>query len=264
MEVIIKTSYAELCKEAAEIIQKALIQKPNLVLGLATGSTPIGLYNELGRLHTEEGLDFSQVVTFNLDEYVGIPIDHPQSYHTFMVHHLFNKVNIPDSNIHIPQNSAENLETFCEWYEQRICDFGGIDIQVLGIGVNGHIGFNEPGSSLQSRTRIKTLDASTVELNTRDFDSSSDFVPDMAITMGVGTIMEASQCLLLANGSLKAEAIAQCVEGPITAAVPASVLQMHPKTVVLIDEAAASQLERADYHKRAYQNRRKLEKGNLL
>jgi glucosamine-6-phosphate deaminase len=264
MEVIIKTSYAELCKEAAEIIQKALIKKPNLVLGLATGSTPIGLYNELGRLHTEEGLDFSQVVTFNLDEYVGIPIDHPESYHTFMVHHLFNKVNIPASNIHIPQNSVENLDAFCEWYEQRICDFGGIDIQVLGIGANGHIGFNEPSSSLRSRTRLKTLDASTLELNTRDFEHDLDFVPDMAITMGVGTIMEARQCLLLANGALKAEAIAQCVEGPITAAVPASALQMHPKAVILIDEESASKLQRADYHKRAYENRRKLEKGALL
>ncbi|MCH8290868.1 glucosamine-6-phosphate deaminase [Candidatus Poribacteria bacterium] len=263
MEVIIKASYDEISKEAGRMVRKALLKKPNLVLGLATGSTPIGLYNELVCMHKEEGLDFSQVVTFNLDEYVGIPASHPESYHTFMERHLFSKVNVPTSNTHIPQNTTRNLEKFCEWYEQQIREVGGIDLQILGIGVNGHIGFNEPSSSLGSRTRIKTLAPSTLKVHTRDFGGDLDTVPKMAITMGVGTIMEAKQCLLLASGKSKAQAIARCVEGPITAEVPASALQMHPKAVILIDEEAASQLKRIDYYKWGYENKLRLEADSL-
>ena len=258
MEIIIQPTYAQLVAVSAEIIRDALLKKPNLVLGLATGSTPIGLYEALVRMHKIEGLDFSSVTTFNLDEYVGIPPNHPYSYHTFMETHFFSAVNIPTENCRIPQSTAEAHEEFCKNYEEAIVNAGGIDIQVLGIGTDGHIGFNEPSSSLGSRTRIKTLTLSTLEANAPHFGGTIDAVPKMAITMGVGTIMEAKQCLLMASGESKAEAIAHAVEGPITAEVPASALQMHPHTVVIIDEAAASNLKRADYYKQAYANKQKL------
>lgn len=258
MEIIIQPTYTQLVAVSAEIIRDALLKKPNLVLGLATGSTPIGLYEVLSRMHKTDGLDFSEVTTFNLDEYVGISPDHPYSYHTFMETHFFNTVNIRSENCHIPQSTAVSHEEFCERYEAAIVQAGGIDIQVLGIGKDGHIGFNEPSSSLGSRTRIKTLTQSTLEANAPHFGGTIDAVPKMAITMGVGTIMEAKQCLLLASGESKAEAIAQSVEGPITAEVPASVLQMHPRTILVIDEAASSRLKRVDYYKQAYVNKQKL------
>ena len=255
MEIIIQPTYQQLTVVAAEIVRDALLRKPNLVLGLATGSTPIALYEALVRMHRAEGLDFSEVTTFNLDEYVGIPRDHPQSYHTFMAKHFFDHVNIPIANRHIPQNTVANHEAFCQAYEETIVSAGGIDIQVLGIGADGHIGFNEPGSSLTSRTRVKTLTQSTLVANAVHFGGDVAAVPKMAITMGIGTIMAARQCLLLAYGDSKAVPIAQAVEGPMTASVPASILQMHPRTAVLIDEAAASQLKRVDYYKQAYANK---------
>ncbi len=258
MEIIIQPTYAQLVAVSAEIIRDTLVRKPNLVLGLATGSTPIGLYEALIRMHETDGLDFSEVITFNLDEYVGIPPNHPCSYHTFMETHFFSAVNIRPENCHIPQSTTVAHEEFCEGYEAAIVNAGGIDIQVLGIGKDGHIGFNEPSSSLGSRTRIKTLTQSTLEANAPHFGGSIEAVPKMAITMGVGTIMEAKQCLLLANGESKSAAIAHAVEGPITAEVPASVLQMHPRVVVGIDEAAASQLKRVDYYKQVYANKQKL------
>ena len=259
MKVIIQPDYHQLTVVAAEIIRDALSKKPDLVLGLATGSTPIGLYKVLVRMHKQDGLDFSRVTTFNLDEYVGIPREHPQSYHTFMAKHLFDHVNIPKKNRHIPQNTAENHEAFCEAYEKSIVHAGGIDIQVLGIGTDGHIGFNEASSSLASRTRIVTLTESTLVTNAVHFSGDVNAVPEMAITIGIGTIMEAKQCLLLANGASKANAIAKAIEGPITSMVPASILQMHPKTVVLIDEDAASDLKDAEYYKRSYANKLKLQ-----
>ena len=258
MEVIIQPSH-QLAAIASEIIRDALLKKPNLVLGLATGSTPIGLYKALVRMHKEDGLDFSKVTTFNLDEYVDIPREHPQSYHTFMAKHFFDHVNISVENQHIPQSSAENHETFCARYEETIERVGGIDIQVLGIGTDGHIGFNEVGSSLASRTRIVTLTESTLVANAIHFGDNVYAVPEMAITMGIGTIMQAKQCLLLACGTSKSEAVARAIEGPITAMVPASVLQMHPNTVVLIDEAAASGLKEVVYYKRSYKNKLKLQ-----
>ena len=258
MEIIIQPTYTQLVAVSAEIIREALLKKPNLVLGLATGSTPIGLYKALVRMHKTDGLDFSEVITFNLDEYVGIPPNHPHSYHTFMETHFFNAVNIPPENCHIPQSTVVAHAEFCERYEAAIVDVGGIDIQVLGIGKDGHIGFNEPSSSLGSRTRIKTLTQSTLDANAPHFGGSIEAVPKMAITMGVGTIMEAKQCLLLASGESKATAVVHAVEGPITAEVPASVLQMHPRTSVIIDEAAASQLKRVDYYKQVYANKQKL------
>ena len=258
MEIIIQPTYTKLVAVSAEIVRDALLKKPNLVLGLATGSTPIGLYEALIRMHKTDGLDFSEVTTFNLDEYVGIPPNHPYSYHTFMETHFFRAINIPPENCHIPQSTAVAHEEFCERYEAAIVAAGGIDIQVLGIGKDGHIGFNEPSSSLGSRTRIKTLTQSTLAANAPHFGDSVDAVPKMAITMGVGTIMDAKQCLLLASGASKAAAVAHAVEGPITAEVPASVLQMHPRTIVVIDEAAATQLKRVDYYKQVYANKQKL------
>ena len=258
MEIIIQPTYAQLVRVSAGIIRDALLKKPDLVLGLATGSTPIGLYEALVRMHRTDGLDFSEVITFNLDEYVGIPSSHPCSYHTFMETHFFSAVNIRPENCHIPQSTAVAYEEFCERYEAAIVNAGGIDIQVLGIGKDGHIGFNEPSSSLGSRTRIKTLTQSTLEANAPHFEGVVEAVPKMAITMGVGTIMDAKRCLLLASGESKAEAIAHAVEGPITAEVPASVLQMHPRAILIIDEAAASRLKRVDYYKQVYANKQKL------
>ena len=258
MEIIIQPSNHHIATLAAESISHALKKKPNIVLGLATGSTPIALYKILVQKHINRELDFSRVTTFNLDEYIGIPCDHPQSYRTFMAKHFFDHVNVPTENQHIPQNVTDDFESYCEGYEQKIKDAGGIDLQILGIGIDGHIGFNETGSSLASRTRLVTLSASTLKANAVYFNSDMNAVPEMAITMGVGTIMEAKQCILLASGKSKSVAIANAVEGPITASVPASVLQMHPNTLYIIDEDAASELKEVDYYKRCYENKLKL------
>ena len=255
MEVIIQPDHHQIAAIASNIIRDAILKKPNLVLGLATGSTPIELYKLLVRMHKEGGVDFSGITTFNLDEYVGIPLEHSESYHTFMAYHFFDHVNIPEENINIPQNTSENHVEFCKTYEDKIKLVGGIDIQVLGIGTNGHIGFNEVGSSLASRTRIVTLSQSTIEANAPYFKGEVKAVPEMAITMGIATIMDAGKCLLLANGNSKSNAVAKAIEGPITSMVPASVLQMHADTVVLLDEAAASDLKEADYYIRSYANK---------
>lgn len=241
MLVIVKGTYEELSREAGRIVADRLRMKPTLVLGLATGSSPLGLYRELIRLHREEGLDFSKVTTFNLDEYVGLPPDHGQSYHCFMLENLFKHINVDRRYIHIPQGMAGDIDAFCEWYEKHITECGGIDLQILGIGPNGHIAFNEPGSSLGSRTRIKTLMGTTRQANARFF-SNPDEVPKYAITMGVGTIMDARELILVANGSGKADAIRAAVEGPITAMCPASIIQMHRKAFVVLDRDAASKL----------------------
>lgn len=242
MLVIIKENYQQMSIEAAKQVASLIRKKPDCVIGFATGSTPLGLYKELIRMHNEEGLDFSKVVSFNLDEYVGLPPNHPESYHYFMWENLFKHININPSNVHIPMGMAEDIDAFCEWYEQKITERGGIDLQILGIGSNGHIAFNEPGSSLGSRTRIKTLDEKTRMDNARFFNSM-DEVPKYAITMGVGTIMEARRLLLLANGIKKAEAIKQTVEGPIMAKYPATIVQLHRYATVIVDKEAASKLE---------------------
>ena len=241
MLVIVKNDYEAMGREAARIVADRLQTKPNLVLGLATGSSPLGLYAELIRMHRDEGLDFSKVTTFNLDEYVSLPPEHDQSYHYFMREHLFKHINVDPRHVHIPLGTVKDVDAFCEWYEQRIVEVGGIDLQVLGIGANGHIAFNEPGSSLGSRTRIKTLTGTTRLDNSRFFENQDD-VPRYAITMGVGTIMEAREILLLASGSSKAGAIKAAVEGPITASCPASMIQMHRKVFVVIDRSAAANL----------------------
>src|SRR6267378_7420389 len=239
MEVVVQKTPAEMSAAAAREVANVLNAKPNAVLGMATGSTPLGLYQELVRLHKKGELDFSHVTTFNLDEYVGLPITHAQSYHHFMHEHLFRHVNIPAQNIHIPSGTTTNYRAFCAWYEARIKECGGIDLQILGIGTDGHVGFNEPGSSLSSRTRLKTLSKQTIDDNARFFDRRAD-VPVYAITMGVGTILDAHKLVLVASGSSKAKAVAQAVEGPVTSMVTASALQLHRDAVVIVDEAAAA------------------------
>jgi glucosamine-6-phosphate deaminase len=227
-------------------VARILNAKPDAVLGMATGSTPLGVYRELVKMHERGQLDFSHVRTFNLDEYVGLPITHPQSYHHFMHENFFRHVNIPPQNIHIPSGTTTNYPAFCQWYEKRIVECGGIDLQIVGIGSDGHIAFNEPGSSLNSRTRLKTLARPTIDDNARFF-KSRDEVPIYAITMGVGTIMEAREVVLLASGANKAVAVAAAVEGPVTAMITASALQMHPSTRAYLDEPAASKLKMREY-----------------
>ncbi len=252
MLVVVHEDYDAMSKRGAEIIASRIRRKQNLVLGLATGSTPLGLYKELIRLHKNDGLDFSKVITFNLDEYIGVPPEHDQSYHFFMWENLFKHTNINASNVHVPQGMYGDLkisayetdpkiEQFCTWYEDEMKKVGGLDIQVLGIGGNGHIAFNEPGSSIGSRTRIKTLTEKTVKDNARFFKSVND-VPRYAITMGIGTIMEAKELLLLANGDGKADAVKAAIEGPVTAMCPASALQLHRKAIILTDKKAATKL----------------------
>jgi glucosamine-6-phosphate deaminase len=248
VEVIVKETAQEMGKVAARVVAKVLNAKPNAVLGLATGSTPLTLYQELVRMHVEEGLDFSQVTTFNLDEYVGLTRKHPQSYHYFMHENLFKHINIPKQNIYIPSGTTDNYAAFCQWYEQRIVDSGGIDLQILGIGSDGHIAFNEPSSSLGSRTRIKTLARQTIDDNARFFDSPGQ-VPIYAITMGVGTILEARKIILLANGRKKATAIAQAVEGPVTSMITASALQLHRDCLCILDREASCELKMLEYYK---------------
>jgi len=243
MQVIVKKDYEQMSKLAANMIAEVVHDNPRCVLGLATGSTPLGTYKELIRMHKKEGLDFSQVVTFNLDEYVGLKPTHNQSYWYFMYHNLFKHVNILIENVHVPDGTAADVEAYCAWYDDEIERSGGIDIQLLGIGGNGHIAFNEPGTAVFSRTDWVGLDKRTIEDNARFFKRKAD-VPRYAITMGIGTILEARQVVLLANKESKADAIAASVEGPITAMVPASALQLHPNCTVITDKAAASKLKK--------------------
>lgn len=254
MEIIIQPTAEAASVVAARVVAQLVRRKPDAVLGLATGSTPLATYRELVRMHREDGLDFSRVRTFNLDEYVGLPHEHPQSYHAFMQENLFQHINVARENIHIPNGLAADVPAECAAYEEAIRAVGGIDLQVLGIGTDGHIGFNEPSSSLASRTRIKTLTARTRSDNARFF-GSADEVPIHVITMGVGTIMESRQVLLLAFGANKAQAIAAAVEGPVTSMNPASVLQMHPVAKALLDEPAAAELTKLDYFRWVYANK---------
>jgi len=252
MEIIIKKNADAASHAAACVVARLVREKPNAVLGLATGSTPLMLYKELIRMHREEGLDFSEISTFNLDEYVGLEKEHEQSYHSFMWENLFNQINIKPENVHIPDGMAADIPASCTVYEQAIADAGGIDLQVLGIGSDGHIGFNEPTSSFASRTRIKTLTQQTVADNARFFDGDESKVPHHCITMGVGTIMDARMNLMLAFGEGKADALVATIEGPVAAIMPASILQHHPNAKVFIDEPAASKLRLADYYRWVY------------
>ena len=228
-------------KRAADLVQAEMEKHASPVIGLATGNTPLPLYDELIRRHKEEGLDFSTCITFNLDEYVGLRPEHDQSYRHFMNVKLFDHININKRNTHVPDGVAEDIEAECEHYEEMIDDRGGIDIQVLGIGGNGHIGFNEPGSSFGSLTRIKTLTEETVRDNARFFEKIED-VPTLAITMGIGTILNARKCILLATGRNKTNAIKAACEGPLTGMCPASILQMHRYATLIVTEDAAKAL----------------------
>jgi glucosamine-6-phosphate deaminase len=250
MEIIIQPDAEAATEIAARLVARLLREKPRAVLGLATGSTPLRLYRALAKMK----LDWRNVTTFNLDEYIGLPEKHPQSYHRFMWENLFRHVNISRKNVHIPDGMTRNVPGFCARYEKQIRAAGGIDLQILGIGTDGHVGFNEPTSSLASRTRIKTLTPQTRKDNARFF-GSADKVPHHVITMGLGTIMEARQCLLLAFGAKKARAVAAAVEGPLASSVPASVLQMHPNAKMFLDSPAAAKLKRANYYRHVYANK---------
>jgi glucosamine-6-phosphate deaminase len=250
MEIIIQPTSAAAINLAASLVAGFIRQKPEAVLGLATGGTQELLYHEL----VEQKLDWSRVTTFNLDEYAGLTAEHPQSYHSYMSERLFRHINIDRENTNLLDGSAEDVRSLCESYERKITAAGGIDLQLLGLGTGGHIGFNEPSSSLASRTRIKTLTPQTRRDNARYFGSEAD-VPHHVFTMGIGTILEARHCLLLALGAKKAHAVAAACEGPVTAMVPASALQLHRKVTVCLDEEAAEELKLKDYYRWAYQNK---------
>jgi len=254
MEVIIKKSYDDICVEAAAVIQEAWKQKNKLVLGFATGKTPLGLYEKLVGLYNQGGIDFASVVAFNLDEYVGLEESHPQSFAYYMDNYLFRHINIKKENIFRLSGRPADIVEHCSAYERQIRQAGGIDIQILGIGRNGHIAYNEPGSSLSSRTRLKILTPETVEANRPFFEDEKE-VPRFCLTMGIGTILETKAALLLASGKDKAAAIALASEGPVTATVPASALQLHPRARFIIDEAAASKLTNANYYRWAHENK---------
>lgn len=253
MEVIIQKDEQAAARLAAALIDKALRAKPSLVLGLATGRTMENVYGELVRRHREENLDFFVCRTFNLDEYVGLAPEDPNSYHYYMDKKLFSRINIDPRNTHLPNGLAEDLKEESLRYERLIKECGGIDVQLLGIGVTGHMGFNEPLSALQSRTREKALTPATIRQNASLFPNP-ERMPRRGITMGVGTILESRQCILLATGAEKAQVVAKAVEGPITAMISASALQLHPHCVVIVDEAAAGGLQETEYYRWIFEN----------
>jgi glucosamine-6-phosphate deaminase len=251
MEVVILPSPADCGRVVADVMAAVIDDRAGEgrpALGLATGSSPVLAYRELIRRHREDGLSFAGVRAFLLDEYVGLPADHPESYRSVIRRELTAHLDIADSDVHGPDGSHPDPLTAAREYEQRLRDGGPIVVQLLGIGANGHIGFNEPGSSLTSVTRVKTLTEQTRRDNSRFFDRPED-VPRHVITQGLGTIGRAQHLLLTATGSGKAAAVAAAVEGPLTASCPASALQWHPHATVVVDEAAAAMLERADYYR---------------
>jgi len=243
MEVRVFDTSEQMSVAAAELFAHRIREKPDIVLGLATGGTPVKMYTDLARMHREGQLDFSRVVTFNLDEYIGLPPDHDQSYRYFMDSNLFDKVNISKENTHLPDGMASDLDAMCAAYEEAIKQAGGIDLQLLGIGGNGHIAFNEPGSPRDSRTRVVDLTPETIRDNSRFFKDESE-VPTRAVTMGIASILETREIVLIADGAHKVEAIARSVEGEITPDVPTSFLQEHPKCIFFLDREAASRLSR--------------------
>jgi len=242
MNIVITKSYEEMSKKAANFIISQVTLKPASVLGLATGSTPVKTYDDIIKRYQKDEVDFEKTVTFNLDEYIGVGKKDPQSYRYFMDQHFFNHVNIKEENIYIPNGLAKNVDEACRRYETTIKKHGGIDLQLLGIGRNGHIGFNEPNVKFEARTHKVALDEDTIQANARFFDTIED-VPIEAISMGIKTIMMSKRVLLLASGKNKAEAIKGLVKGPITPKLPASILQLHQDVTLIIDQAAASLLE---------------------
>jgi len=230
-------------RKASYIVASRVILNPKCVLGLATGDTPKGLYNELVRLFRAGDVDFSGVTTFNLDEYAGLSPENPQSYHSYMEEHLFRHINIPSEHRHIPNGAAQNIGAECRRYEELIEQAHGIDLQILGLGRDGHIGFNEPDVKFEKGTHHVRLTQSTIEANARFFENR-DEVPKSAISMGIKTIISARRILLLASGSEKAEAIRGAVMGAVTPDLPASVLQLHPNATLIVDEAASAEIMR--------------------
>jgi len=247
MQVIIRPTREEATRIVARLVTKAVRANPDIVLGLATGLTMERLYALLVGIHRDEKLDFSLVRTFNLDEYVGVPAGDERSYHAYMTKHLFSGINIDSRNTHVLNGMAPDLEAECQRYEDLIKHCGGIDLQLLGIGRDGHIGFNEPLSALYSRTRDKSLTPTTIKQNEKYF-GGADKMPRRALTMGVGTILDCRKLIMLVTGDSKAGVLAKAVEGPITSMMTASAIQLHPHCIIVADEEAASKLEARDYY----------------
>lgn len=256
MEIVIHDSVEDMARMAAGIFEDVLKTKENPVLGLATGSSPLPIYAELVRRHKEEGLSFAHAKSFTLDEYVGLPEGHPESYQQVIRNELTTLIDIPDTHVYSPDGGLDDILTAGERYEAAITAAGGIDVQLLGIGTDGHIAFNEPGSSLQSRTRVKTLTEQTRLDNARFFNGLEE-VPYHAITQGLGTILDAKHLVLIAIGKSKAEAVVSMVEGGLAASCPASVLQMHPRATVFLDREAASFLKNYEYYNLVFERKPK-------
>lgn len=263
MRLIIQESYSQLSQWAAAYIVKRIKEfgpsadRP-FVLGLPTGSTPLGTYRELIKLYNEKKISFANVVTFNMDEYIGLPVDHPESYHSFMWNNFFKYIDIKKENANILNGNAADPEEECVRYEEKIKSYGGIRLFMGGVGPDGHIAFNEPGSSLASRTRVKSLTTDTIIANSRFFDHDITKVPKTALTVGVGTIMDAEEVMILVNGHNKAQALYQAVEGAVNHMWTVSILQMHPKGIIVCDDASTVELKvgTVNYYK-------DIEKNNL-
>jgi len=263
MRVIIGKDYDEMSVWAANYVAKRILDaKPTatkpFVLGCPTGSSPLGLYKHLVELNKKGIISFQHVVTFNMDEYVGLDVNHPESYHSFMWNNFFNHIDIKKENVHILDGNAPDLMAECEHYEQMIAQAGGIDLFMGGIGPDGHIAFNEPGSSLASRTRIKTLTTNTIQANCRFFDNNEALVPKQALTVGVGTVMDAREVLILCNGPKKARALHHMIENGVSHMWTASMLQMHRHGTVVCDEEACEELKISTYN--YFKDKQRLEK----
>ena len=243
MKIVIVENYEEMSKRAAVIFASQIVLKPDSVLGLATGSTTIGMYKELINIYGRDALDFSKVSTFNLDEYYKLDEDNEQSYNYFMNKNFFNHVNIKRDNINMPNGKSEDTVRDCARYDKKIVDLGGIDLQVLGIGANGHIGFNEPNTNFEAETRLVELEKQTIKANSRFFNSIGE-VPTKAVSMGIKTIMQSKKIILLASGIEKADAIEKAVNGKITPELPASILNLHKDVTIIVDRDAASLLNK--------------------
>lgn len=254
MEVIIQPNADAAANLVARLIAHELRANPHIVLGLATGATMESVYRILVKMHQENHLDFSLCRTFNLDEYVGLPAEDPHSYRYYMNERFFKQVNVDLRNTHLPKGMAHDLSVECARYENAIKHFGGIGLQLLGVGSDGHIGFNEPLSALRSHTRVKALAPATLEQNAPFFGGDKANVPRRAITMGVGTILSSHRSLVLVTGAHKAEIIAKTVEGPITSMITATALQLHPHCTVVVDEAAAAKLSGTEYYRWIFAN----------
>ncbi|GAA4266500.1 glucosamine-6-phosphate deaminase [Frondihabitans peucedani] len=254
MEIIILPTPADVGRVAADLIASVVRAKPAAVLGLATGSSPLDIYRSLAARVASGDLDVSEASGFALDEYVGIPLEHPESYASVIARDVVGPLGMDPARVRVPDGRAADIEAATADYDRAIAEAGGVDIQILGIGANGHIGFNEPTSSFSSRTRIKTLAPSTREANARFFDDPDD-VPTHCLTQGLGTILEARHVVLVAQGAGKADAVAAAVEGPLSAMCPGSALQLHQHATVIVDEAAASRLTLAEYYRYTYANK---------